>query len=323
MVPHRLVMMLALVTACYQRDPTVFETFPEPSTMSGPPGGMIDPAWSAQQYDAYGGYPDGTSPGSEHGFVDPGAGAYAEPSADPQSEGYVMGTLTDEEIEFTLEPYGEWVELDGYGFVWRPYPTAVGVDFTPYESCGTWVWTDWGWTFACDWEWGWLPFHYGRWGWFDDYWAWAPDYDWGPGWVEWRGGGGYTGWRPLAPTVRDHRRWQGPRVRDHRTAQGPRVRDHRTGQGPNIRDHRTAKTMDSHWRFSGDKDLGKRIRPNLFHNPAEGLRVTTPVVRPPVRGTMQPVRAASIMRGRLAIGSAMGVRGPRPDVGRHPDGRRP
>ena len=58
-------------------------------------------------------------------------------------------SCTDGEIDATLAPYGEWVEIEGYGLVWRPYTTAVGVDFTPYETCGSWVWTEWGWTFAC------------------------------------------------------------------------------------------------------------------------------------------------------------------------------
>ena len=31
----------------------------------------------------------------------------------------------------------------------------------------------------------------------DNYWGWVPGHSWGPGWVEWRGGGDYVGWRPL------------------------------------------------------------------------------------------------------------------------------
>ena len=68
-----------------------------------------------------------------------------------------MGSVTDTEIDATLQPYGEWIEDPDYGRVWRPYATAVGADFTPYETCGSWVWTTAGWSFQCDWDWGWLP----------------------------------------------------------------------------------------------------------------------------------------------------------------------
>ena len=61
-------------------------------------------------------------------------------------------------------------------------PTVVGMDFTPYETAGSWVDSNQGWAFQCDWDWGWLPFHYGRWGWFDEggYWGWVPGYQWTP-----------------------------------------------------------------------------------------------------------------------------------------------
>jgi hypothetical protein len=286
MATLRLVATLALVTACYQRDPDLYMTTPEPVVVEGPPSGEIDAEWQL-------GYVDDNASGSVTASV--------EPSADPADPGYVMGTCTDGEIDATLDGYGEWVEIDGYGRVWRPYTTVVGVDFTPYETCGSWVWTDWGWTFACEWDWGWLPFHYGRWGWFDDYWGWVPDYEWTPAAVEWRGGGGYVGWRPLTPIVRDHRsKHEGIVLRDHRH-EGPKVRDHRP----------RAKTKDWQWRFAAVDNFGKpRIRAHLFKKPAEGLRVTSIVPRPPVRPNVQPVRAASIMRARLAMASR-GVRGPR------------
>jgi hypothetical protein len=252
---------------------------PEPTEVAGPPGGVIDREWQPSYSDENG--------GAEYA-------GYVEPSSDPAAAGYVMGSCTDGEIAATLDGYGEWVEVEGYGRVWRPYTTAVGVDFTPYETCGSWVWTDWGWTFACEWDWGWLPFHYGRWGWFEDYWGWVPGYDWSPAAVEWRGGGGYVGWRPLTPIVRDHRgEHRGPRVRDHRTGES-RVRDHR----------RLATAKDWQWRFTAEEDFHKpRIRSHLFKGLAEGLHVTTAVPRAPVRTTVQPVKAESIMRARLAFAS--------------------
>src|SRR5687767_509675 len=179
MPPSRVAIWLLIVSACYRQDPELYATLPEPTIVEGPPGGAMDPEWQA-------GYVDGTAGGAP---------------TDPNDPGYVMGATTDAEIDGTLYGYGEWIEIEGYGRVWRPYATVVGHDFTPYETCGTWVWTEYGWTFACEWDWGWLAFHYGRWGWFEDYWAWQPDYEWSPACVEWRSGGGYVGWRPLAPTV--------------------------------------------------------------------------------------------------------------------------
>ncbi|HEY5951233.1 MAG TPA: DUF6600 domain-containing protein [Kofleriaceae bacterium] len=282
------------MTACYRQDPSFYSTLPEPTEVQGPPSGEIDVAWQAS-------YAEDNPQGS--------VSAAADVSSDPNDPGYVMGACTDGEIDSTLDGYGEWVYIEGYGEVWRPYPTVVGVDFTPYETCGSWVWTDWGWTFACEWDWGWLPFHYGRWGWFDDYWAWQPDYEWTPAAVEWRGGGGYVGWRPEVPIIRDHRSGNtGPVVHDHRSGRehlGPVVHDHR-GEGPQIRDHRTAKSKDWQWRFATTADFGKpRIRAHLYKSLAEGLRVTQTVARPPLRATVQPVRAESIMRGRLATASRL------------------
>jgi hypothetical protein len=277
MPPVRLAIVVIALSGCVHQDQTVDTYFPEPTIVAGPPGGGMDSSWNAA-------YPAGDS-------GNPAAYGDLVASADPSDPGYVMGTVTDAEIDYTLEGYGEWVEIDGYGEVWRPYATEVGLDFTPYETCGSWVWTDdWGWVYGCDWEWGWLPFHYGQWGWFDDYWAWVPDYEWSPAWVEWRGGGGYVGWRPQAPVVRDHRHHhQGPVVRDHRTNRG----------GQSV--PRVATLNKSHWRFAAEAEFGKRnIRAHLFKNPAEGLRLTQITTRPPLRGSVQPVKAASIMQGRLA-----------------------
>src|SRR5439155_20928198 len=64
---------------------------------------------------------------------------------------------------------------------------------------------------------------------------------------------------------------------------------------------RVASLKESQWRFAATADFGKpHIRSHEFKNPAEGLRVTQLATRPPFRGTVQPVKAASIMRGRLA-----------------------
>ncbi len=319
MVPLRLglgALVVAFAAAgCTPIDPAqnTFPQQPEPTQVSGPPGGQMDPGYGypAPQQPAYDGayqpgypqgyapgYPDGTTPSTEDQAAEATAegGAYAEPSEDPSAAGYDLGQVTDPEIDATLDGYGQWQDTDAYGRVWRPDTTVVGVDFTPYETCGSWIWSDEGWDFNCDWSWGWLPFHYGRWGWFDGYWGWQPGYTWSPGAVEWRGGGGYVGWRPLTPEIRDHRG-------DHNT--------------PNFHDHRTG-AHDSQWRFARTTDFGHgHIRGHLFRNPAEGLLATSPVARPSLRGNYAPVSSASLMRARLsssfhrgvAIGGSTGGRG--------------
>jgi len=284
----RFVGLLALLGtgACY-REYTPYSAAPfepGPVTISGPPGGEMDQGYG---YEAPGqpgypaGYPEGYAQGTENAAA--ADQPTPEPSADPQDPGYVMGTVTDSEIEQALAPHGSWVIVEDYGRVWRPDTTVVGVNFTPYESCGSWTYTDYGWTFACEWDWGWLPFHYGQWDWLDDGWCWVPGYTWSPGWVDWRYGGGYVGWRPQRPS-RD-------RVRDHR--------DHGGKGGKIVRDHR--RPRDSDWRFVGERDFGKRnLRAHTHTNLAEGLRVTADVARPPVRATGVTVSAANVMRGRLA-----------------------
>lgn len=94
-----------------------------------------------------------------------------------------------------LSPYGQWVTMDGYGYVWIP---SAGVGFTPYSTNGHWVYTTYGWTWVSDYSWGWAPFHYGRWQYNPEYgWFWIPDVVWGPAWVCWRHCDGYYGWAPL------------------------------------------------------------------------------------------------------------------------------
>ena len=98
-----------------------------------------------------------------------------------------------------LTPYGNWVILDPYGYVWTP--RHMGYRWRPYSD-GRWVMTDDGWTWIANEEWGWIPFHYGRWGYDDDFgWFWVPGTVWGPAWVSWRWSDQYAGWAPLPPGV--------------------------------------------------------------------------------------------------------------------------
>ncbi len=297
-------MLTLLVTAgaCYQESayaqgaPTA-----DPQTMQGPPGGGMDPQYGYPEQ----GYQVPQDPNAQPGYYDgnaaqPGVDPYAQqqpvdpsavdPNADPNAAGYDpnYGTepVTDATIDSTLDGYGTWQDDDDYGRIWVPNATVVGADFTPYETCGSWAYSDAGWMFNCDYSWGWLPFHYGRWGWFDGYWGWVPGYTWGPAWVDWRYGGGYVGWRPMAPTWRDDGNWH---VRDHR---------------------HQAQVMDSHWRFAAEGEMNKGlIRSHEFRNPAEGLRVTQPM-RPPAPAGVRPVHSATMMQAHMPPRHPMGT-GPR------------
>jgi hypothetical protein len=121
-----------------------------------------------------------------------------------------------------LDQYGSWVNVDGYGTVWRP---TEPVDWAPYQY-GRWVWIDWyGWTWVSYDPWGWAPYHYGRWFYQANYgWLWYPGARgmrsyWSPGMVAFFGFGaggfnlgfgfgfGNVGWVPLAPFEVFHPWW--------------------------------------------------------------------------------------------------------------------
>ena len=108
------------------------------------------------------------------------------------------------EVDFSyihdqLAPYGDWVYSDRWGEVWLP--NNVPDDFRPYDTNGYWADTDeYGLTWASDYEWGDIPFHFGRWvNDPDDGWLWIPGYVWSPGWVVWRSNDQYMGWMPMPP----------------------------------------------------------------------------------------------------------------------------
>jgi hypothetical protein len=100
----------------------------------------------------------------------------------------------------TLDPYGNWIEVDEYGYCWQP----GGVDdgWAPYTD-GYWAFTDAGWTWVSYEDWGPITYHYGRWVLIEDEgWCWVPDYEWAPAWVSWRSSDDYIGWAPLPPRAR-------------------------------------------------------------------------------------------------------------------------
>ena len=118
----------------------------------------------------------------------------------------VTAPSTDEQnISFfysALYPYGTWINVDG-NWCWQPNATVIDDDWAPYCNHGHWVWTDYGWTWASSYTWGWAPFHYGRWLHREHHgWLWLPDNEWGPAWVTWRTSPDYCGWAPLPPRGR-------------------------------------------------------------------------------------------------------------------------
>ncbi|MEO8822566.1 MAG: DUF6600 domain-containing protein [Ginsengibacter sp.] len=104
--------------------------------------------------------------------------------------------VTYQQFYNELSPYGNWINYGNYGYAWVPSMS----NFRPYYTNGHWVYTNYGWTWVSNYNWGWAPFHYGRW--MNDMrygWVWIPGNEWAPAWVSWRGGGDYYGWAPLGP----------------------------------------------------------------------------------------------------------------------------
>src|SRR6185503_5642633 len=73
---------------------------------------------------------------------------------------------------YDLDYYGDWRNLDGYGYAWSP---RVDAGWMPYQS-GYWY-TDYpyGPTWVSSEPWGYAPYHYGRWAFVGDRWYWVPD----------------------------------------------------------------------------------------------------------------------------------------------------
>jgi Family of unknown function (DUF6600)/FecR protein len=73
---------------------------------------------------------------------------------------------------YDLDSYGDWVNLNGYGYTWRPRVDTV---WAPYQS-GYWM-NDYpyGPTWVSNEPWGYAPYHYGRWVNVNNQWYWIPD----------------------------------------------------------------------------------------------------------------------------------------------------
>ena len=73
---------------------------------------------------------------------------------------------------YELDYYGDWRNLDGYGYAWSPrvdhgwMPYQAGYWYTDYPYGPTWVSSE---------PWGYAPYHYGRWAFVGDRWYWVPE----------------------------------------------------------------------------------------------------------------------------------------------------
>jgi len=97
-----------------------------------------------------------------------------------------------------LSPHGDWLDVEGYGYAWRPR-LAAQASWRPYMD-GRWMWSDHGWAWDSREPFGWACYHYGRWVRVSRHgWVWIPGREWAPAWVSWRTGPDYIGWAPLPP----------------------------------------------------------------------------------------------------------------------------
>ncbi len=71
-----------------------------------------------------------------------------------------------------LDAYGDWQNVNGYGYAWRP---RVDSNWVPYQQ-GSWT-NDYpyGPTWVSSESWGYAPYHYGRWANVGNQWYWIPD----------------------------------------------------------------------------------------------------------------------------------------------------
>jgi hypothetical protein len=71
-----------------------------------------------------------------------------------------------------LDAYGDWQNVNGYGYAWRP---RVDQNWVPYQQ-GYWS-NNYGYgpTWVSSETWGYAPYHYGRWASVGNQWYWIPD----------------------------------------------------------------------------------------------------------------------------------------------------
>jgi hypothetical protein len=94
---------------------------------------------------------------------------YYDPSQHYTSYQYVSSAIPG---IYDLDSYGDWQNLNGYGYAWRPRADAGWV---PYQD-GYWV-NDYpyGMTWVSNEPWGYAPYHSGRWANVGNQWYWVPE----------------------------------------------------------------------------------------------------------------------------------------------------
>jgi len=125
-------------------------------------GGLVDDYYGYQYPDIYDGrYSDYNAYLNDPYHYDP-YNRYA-------SYRYVPDTIPG---AYDLDRYGDWQNLNGYGYAWSPRADAA---WAPYQQ-GQWMMDDpYGLTWVSNEPWGYAPYHYGRWVNVDQRWYWVPD----------------------------------------------------------------------------------------------------------------------------------------------------
>ncbi len=94
---------------------------------------------------------------------------YYDPYRSSVSYKYVNSTIPG---IYDLDYYGDWRNVDGYGYAWSP---RVDSGWVPYQQ-GYWI-NDYpyGMTWVSSEPWGYAPYHYGRWANVGNQWYWIPE----------------------------------------------------------------------------------------------------------------------------------------------------
>ena len=125
-------------------------------------GNLVDNYYSNQYPQYYDGrYRDYNAYLDDPYYFDP----YRRTASYQYANSYIPGL-------YDLDYYGDWQNLDGYGYAWSPrvdtgwMPYQTGYWYTDYPYGPTWVSSE---------PWGYAPYHYGRWAFVGDRWYWVPD----------------------------------------------------------------------------------------------------------------------------------------------------
>jgi len=124
-------------------------------------GGIVDDYYRYRYSNAY----DGRYQNYDTYLSDP---FYYDPYRSSASYGYVSADIPGLR---DLDYYGDWSNVDGYGYCWSP---RLSTGWAPFRV-GSWdLYDPWGPTWVSTEPWGWAPYHYGRWAFVQQRWFWVP-----------------------------------------------------------------------------------------------------------------------------------------------------